>query len=91
MRKSLSNAKIVVTVEGDRRTKVIWTISAFDNRTQTELPQEYIEERGIQRFSDMDDMKETLNWNLNGDKKNFQFKWGMSSKGKTEGMAYIFQ
>ena len=38
----------------------------------------------------MDDVKETLNWNLNGDDSKYQFKWGQSGKGISEGYAYIF-
>ena len=38
----------------------------------------------------MEDMKETLNWNLNGDGSKYQFKWGQGTKDCTEGVAYIF-
>ena len=35
------------------------------------------------------DMKETLNWNLNGDEKKYQFMWGKTAGGISEGRAYI--
>lgn len=86
----MKNAKIIVTVEGNKRTKKIKTISAYDNRTKENLTAEYIKERGIESFLDLNDLKETLNWNLNGDSSKYQFKWGQSGNGITEGIAYIF-
>ena len=69
------------------RTK---TIFAVDNRKGEALTDEYIKERGIENFLNMDDMKETLNWNLNGDSSKFQFKWGQTVNGISEGRAYIY-
>lgn len=37
----------------------------------------------------MNDVKETLNWNLNGDDSKYQFKWRQSGKEISEGYAYI--
>jgi hypothetical protein len=88
-RKSLSNAKFVITVESNKRGGKIKTISIFDNRTQ-QYRSEYIKERGIEWFLNMADMKETLNWNLNGDESKYQFQWGMTVNGVSEGKAYIF-
>lgn len=88
--KSLNNAKLVVTVEGNKHTKEIVTKSVFDNRTQTYWTDEHIQERGIKRFINIEDMKESLNWNLNGNSSKFQFKWGQSGKTSTDGMAYVF-
>ena len=88
--KTLNNAKLVVRVEGNKHSKEIITRDVFDNRTQTYWSDERIKERGITYFLNMDDMKETLNWNLNGNSKKYQFKWGQSSKDTTEGIAYIF-
>lgn len=89
-RKSLSNAKLVVAVEGNKTSGEIKTVSVFDNRTQEYWPENRIHERGIERFLNVDDMKETLNWNLNGDSSKYQFKWGQSGKSISEGRAYIF-
>lgn len=89
-RKILNDAKLIVTVEGNKETKEIKTISVYDNRTNEYLNKEYIKERNIELFLDIKDMKETLNWNLNGDDSKYQFKWGQSGKGFTEGRAYIF-
>lgn len=88
--KTLPNAKLVVTVESDKLTITINTVSVFDNRTQEYLADEYIQERGIKNFLDLNDVQETLNWNLNGDISKYQFKWGQTVKQKSEGRAYIF-
>lgn len=88
--KTLNNAKLIVKVEGNKLTKAIKTISVFDNRTQKFWTNESIQERGIKNFLNMQDMKETLNWNLNGDSLKYQFKWGQSGKEKSEGLAYVF-
>ena len=98
-RKSLSKAKLVVTVESYKGKPIaienphitIRTISVFDTRINEFWSEERIKERGIEGFMDLDDLKETLNWNLNGDSSQFQFVWGQSSKTKSEGKAYIFQ
>lgn len=88
--KTIKNAKLVVRVESDKNANIINTVSIFDNRNQEYLTDEYIQERNIKNFSDLDDLKETLNWNLNGDSSKYQFKWGQSGKNVSEGMAYIF-
>lgn len=91
MRKnSLANAKLVVNIESDKHTKEIKTVSVFDNRTKNYWTDEQIRERGITRFLNLDDLKETLNWNLNGDSSKYQFKWGQSGKYISNGCAYIF-
>jgi len=89
--KTIRDAKLIVKVEGCKDTKKIKTVSIFDNRSQEYLTNEYIVERNIQHFLDLNDMKETLNWNLNGDSSKYQFKWGQSGKNISEGVAYIFQ
>lgn len=89
-RKSLSNAKLVVTVEGNKASGKIKTVSVFDNRTQDYWTENKIHERGIEWFLSVDHMKEALNWNLNGDSSKYQFKWGQSVKGVSEGRAYVF-
>lgn len=89
-RKSLSNAKLIINIESDKGTKQIKTVSVFDNRTQSYWTNEQIQERGIAKFLNLEDLKETLNWNLNGDSKKYQFRWGQSGKNISEGCAYIF-
>lgn len=89
--KNLNNAKLVVRVEGNKHSKKIITRDVFDNRTQTYWSDERIKERGITHFLNMEDMRETLNWNLNGDSSKYQFKWGQSNKDTTEGVAYVFE
>ena len=85
------SAKLIVTVESDKRTRAIQTTSVFDNRTQEHWPEEKIQARGIKTFLNVDELKETLNWNLNGDASKYQFAWGQSGKVSSEGRAYIFQ
>ncbi|MEF9983747.1 MAG: hypothetical protein RR806_07470 [Oscillospiraceae bacterium] len=88
--KILNKAKLVVTVESNKKSREIIAISVFDNRTNEYLPKEFIKERGIESFLNLDDLKETLNWNLNGDSSKYQFKWGQSNKEFSQGQAYIF-
>lgn len=89
-RKTLHNAKLVVKIISNKITNEITTESVYDNRTKSFWDETKIQERGIQNFLNMDDVKETLNWNLNGDSSKYQFKWGQSGKGISEGYAYIF-
>lgn len=86
----LNSAKLVVKVESDRTTNRIFTVSVFDNRTESYWTKEQIHERGIEWFLSKEDMKETLNWNLNGDSDKYQFKWGQSGSKHSEGIVYIF-
>lgn len=88
--KTLRKAKLIVKIVSNKITNKITTESVYDNRTQTFWNEERIKERGIQYFLNMDDVKETLNWNLNGNDSKYQFKWGQSGKGISEGYAYIF-
>ena len=77
--KTLNNAKLIITVESDKETRKIKTVSVFDNRTQEFWTEERIKERGITWFLNIEDLKETLNWNLNGDGGKFQFMLPLSS------------
>lgn len=88
--KTLRKAKLIIKITSNKIIHEIVTESVYDNRTQTFWSEERIQERGIQNFLNMDDVKETLNWNLNGDDSKYQFKWGQSGKGISEGYAYIF-
>lgn len=100
-RKALHKAKLVIKVEGIKPSSnkswvannphiKIKTISVLDNRTNTLWSEDQINERGIKFFLDISDLKETLNWNLNGDSSKYQFKWLRSGKGTTEGVAFVF-
>lgn len=88
--KSLKNAKLVIKVEGNKTTREIITKSVYDNKAQAYWTDEHIQERGIKRFINIEDMIESLNWNLNGDSSKFQFRWGQSGKYNTDGIAYVF-
>lgn len=88
--KTLKKAKLVVKVVSNKQTRKIETVSVFDNRTGEYWSKEKIKERGIVWFLHLEDLKETLNWNLNGDSSKFQFKWGQSGKETSDGTAYVF-
>lgn len=88
-RKTLHDAKLVIRVESLKGEETITTESVFDNRIGEYWNDEQITERGIKSFINIEDLKETLNWNLNGDSSKYQFKWGMTA-GRSEGLAYIF-
>lgn len=88
--KTLKKAKLVIRVLSDKRTKRLTTVSIFDNRTNEFWSKDRIQSRGVERFLNMDDLKETLNWNLNGDDSKFQFRWGQSGKGTSDGYAYVY-
>ena len=91
--KTLKYAKFIVKLESNRKTESpiqIKTVSVFDNRAKKYWTNEMIENRGISSFLNINDVEETLNWNLNGNRKKYQFKWGQSSKIYSDGIAYIF-
>jgi len=88
--KILHKAKLIVKVIGSKKDRTINTESVFDNRTDSYWSRQQIKERGIERFISLDDLKESLNWNLNGNASLYQFKWGQGSTEETEGIAYIF-
>lgn len=89
-RKTLYKAKLEITVESSKDTQRIVTVSVYDRRTQEYWSAEHIHERGIEWFLNVEDMKETLNWNLNGDSSKYQFKWGQTAGGRSSGVAYVF-
>lgn len=93
--RTLKNAKLVVKIKSgianlENPLLKISTISVFDNRKNSFWSKEKIEERGIEWFLNLDDLKETLNWNTNGDSSKYQFAWGMTVNGVSEGIAYVF-
>lgn len=89
-KRDLSKAKLVIHVEGNKKAGTLKTVAVFDNRIQEYLPEAYIQERGIQDFLSMEHMKETLNWNLNGDSSKYHFAWGHTVNGVSQGRAYVF-
>ena len=80
MKKGLYKAKFVITIEGDKKDKTIKTLSIYDNRIEKYLNDEFIKERGIENFLDIDDLKETTNWTLNGDSSKYKLKWDKVQK-----------
>ena len=89
--KMLHKAKLIIKVNSNRKTRIIETESVFDNRTKSYWSHKQIAERGIIRFLNEEDLKETLNWNLNGNSSKYQFKWAQTGKSFSEGYAYVFE
>ena len=83
----IKNFTYKVTVESDKATRQLRTLSIEykDGNGCNKL----IESRGVGSFNDVNDMKDTLNWNLNGDSSKFQFQWGQSDKQTQLGYAYV--
>lgn len=91
MRKQdLSKAKLFITVQSPKGENYIYTVSVFDNRTNAYWTPKQIKERGIEWFLNIEDLKETLNWNLDGDESKYCFKWRQSGKNGSEGFAWVF-
>ena len=90
--RALSKLKLIVEVMGDNHIGHIEinTISVFDIRTQKYWTKEKISERGIENFSSFPDMRETLNWNLNGNSSLYYFKQTKRSNTTFKGKAFIF-
>lgn len=89
-KKTISKAKLIVTIQSKKGENRIETVSVFDNRENKEWTKERIAEQGIETFFDVADLKESLNWNLNGDSSKYQFQWEQSTKQISKGKAYIF-
>ena len=89
-RKLIDSAKFEVIVCSRRGTSEILTESVIDLRTEVAWNRQQIAERGIERFGDLNDMTETLNWNLNGDSSKFKFVCGQSGRSGSTGYAYVY-
>lgn len=89
-RKLIDSVKFEVIVCSRRGTSEILTESVIDLRTEVAWNRQQIAERGIERFGDLNDMTETLNWNLNGDSSKFKFVWGQSGRSGSTGYAYVY-
>ena len=88
-RENLDKAKIIITVESVKGENIIRALTLYDNRIQ-KYRNNYLSERNAEYFLDMEDMKQTLNWNFNGDDSKYYFKWGQTVNGYSTGVAYIF-
>lgn len=89
-KKSLNKAKFFVHLVYNKAEGFIATLQVYDNRTKEYWPLEEIENRGIRQFMDEDDLKETLNWCMNGDSSKYCLKWELSNPYQAYGKAYIF-
>ena len=89
-KKSVENAKFLVEIFSPKNSKFCETRSILDLRVGVYWDPEQIWERGVKNFNDLQDLRDTLNWNLNGDSSKYQFCWGQSGRNGTTGYAYIF-
>ena len=89
-KKSAENAKFLVEIFSPKSSKFCETRSILDLRINSYWDPEEILERGVRSFNDLQDLKDTLNWNLNGDPEKYRFQWGQSGKYGATGYAYIF-
>lgn len=89
-KKSAKNAKFLVEIFSPKNSKTCETRSILDLRINSYWEPEEILERGVKDFNDLQDLKATLNWNLDGDSSKYQFCWGQSGRNGTIGYAYIF-
>lgn len=92
--RALNKLKLIVEVTSINHSNInrtkIKTISVFDIREQKYWTKEQITKRGIENFLSLPDMKETLNWNLNGDSSLYYFKRIKTSGTAFKGKAFIF-
>lgn len=89
-KKSAENAKFLVEIFSPKNSKTCETRSILDLRINSYWDPAEILERGVKNFNDLQDLRDTLNWNLNGDSEKYQLQWGQSGKYGTTGYAYIF-
>lgn len=90
MAKSKTEAKLIVTVKTKGRGDKIHTVAVHDNRTGKDWTPEQIEGRGICDFLDLNDLKESLDWNVNGDPGKYCFNWLFAGRTGSTGAALVF-
>lgn len=89
-KKSAENAKFLVEIFSPKNSKTCETRSILDLRVNSYWDPAEILERGVKNFNDLQDLRDTLNWNLNGDSAKYRFRWGQSGKSGAAGYAYVF-
>ena len=83
----IKNFNYKITVESDKATRQLRTLSVKDKDGND--CNKLIESRGVGSFNDVNDMKDTLNWNLNGDSSKYKFQWGQGDNQTHLGYAYV--
>lgn len=81
--------KVAVNSKGVRSGRID-VDGCFDNRTGKWWSKEEMVNRGLTWFLDLQNLKESLNWNLNGDDQKYQFVPEMTTKKALYGTAYIY-
>ncbi len=104
-KKTLNNAKYIVEVVSNKISHDIKIKSIFYKKADRYFTHDEIVKCGLRdyTYSDsyykggqviyrtaLDDLKEDLNWMLNGDSSKYQFEWGQSEKDTSVGTAYVF-
>ena len=87
---NIQGAKLVVTLQSQKGSNSLQTVSVYDNRLKAEWGEDRIKVRGIENFADLDDAKDTLNWCVDGDSAKYQFVWAHNGSTTSTGYAYIF-
>ena len=83
-------AKYVVKIVTEGVGEPLFTAMVKDNKRNRQLENSEIEDRGIWAFGNLRDLKETLNWNLNGDEDKYMFLWDYHCKKFHVGTALVF-
>ena len=79
-KRDTSKAKFAVVLDSSLKDKTVKTLSITRLKTQEVLTQEYLEERGVTIFSDLEDAINTLCWNLNCCTEKTVYNMGPGSK-----------
>lgn len=83
--------KLIVTIVKSSNEKSFVVEDVYDNRTCEEWTIEKIKEKGLfEIFSDKDDLKESLNWYLNGDSNKYRIAIKEKTKEKTTYRCFIY-
>ena len=91
MAKHINNAKFVVTLESNKNTHKLKTISIFDNRVNRDRTEDVHKDKpALKSFGDLADMKESLNWCLYCDDTKYRVKFGQGNKETQLVYAYLF-
>ena len=83
-------AKYVVKITCEGVGEPLFTAMVKDNKRNGQLDDSEIEDRGIWAFGSLKDLKETLNWNLNGDEDKYLFRWDYHCSEYHVGTALVF-
>lgn len=83
--------KLVITAMRYNNERGFLVVDVYDNRTCEEWTVDRMKERGLlYGFLDKDDLKDSLNWYLNGDSNKYRIKIKERTKEKTTYTCFIY-